>query len=425
MYWTNARMTILGLLVIMTTTGCQLIGSDSDHHPSLVDLHHHREAADSAPSSAIEVGGIVARPGIIPVADDGVNLRQALLLAGGISPFAKYSSPYELLVAHRTGPSIGSVTTYYPLPLVETGLAGDVRVEDGSSISVVNRDSTSLNPDSLPGNLSLSLQDAGGGFQVRGLAAPIAGSSKGGISDVAVPGQNAEVVVLVRRSPSTPSFERFVILIDEPVFRKRVVSNESMAASIPTSPQAGAGQGDGITFPEGQRSRLPSGVAPGSPVSTDRGANPDRPRGAPDDPLAGQIPEDSRLLPPSLSDDETAGVPASISAEPAPTVAAASQPATLTTTVPRTLELARVFKGDEIQFTRTALLPEVFSGLVLPEVERGVERRISALQRLHEQRQSRLRDASRRLGENPIGRAFNATDQVLTRVGSLAVGLVR
>lgn len=416
---------IIVVMLVVTMAGCNLIG---DHHKAKKHalLHHHQSASQPQETVAVEVGGLVAKPGIFSIPEKGIRLRQALLLAEGVPSAAGYRSPYDILVSHREA-DIDSTTTYYPLPLVEEGIAGEIQLLAGSVVSVVNRDSTSLNPLSLPGDVLLTRLSQGKDFRVRGLVQKLLSTSGStSLANLATPAQGADAMVVTRQSSNLPGAERFVILRNEPAG----VAPQEVASSANSVPRpatnAGPYAGRTIVPLSGNRSLiLPQGIPVGTLPAADPGPTGSRPVGQAGGPLAAQIPRNSPLLPQVVSNDELATqsstqvpTPASASVSPAAT---ATPPAS--TTLKTTAEQALVFKGDDIQYTRLALLPEVLSGLVMPGVERGIDQRLSAMQQMHQEKKKRLEAAEQGNKGTSVGGLLRSGRQSVGRVAGLATGM--
>jgi len=209
------------------------------------------------------------------------------------------------------------------------------------------------------------------------------------------------------------------MLLNEPT-TAQVATTAIPTASVTTTAAARSLSDEGTVVNFGGIARRVPVPVIDLPDPNNRGANPERPPG---DGTTSVLPENApRML--GLTPTAASNTP-SAAATATPRATAPQATSTIATRMPTTAQMAQVFPGDDIQFTRLALVPEVLSGLVLPEVRKGVETRMSMLQRLHEEKQERLTQSQEALSGNPVGRAVNSTTQIFGRLERLATGMFR
>ena len=390
---------MLLFLFFCISIGCQL--ESVGNRPKLCT---QRTRACPPSAGEVEVGGLVERPGVLKIDDDGLNLRQVVLRAGGVRRDLRNVPLTDLFVAVGEARKISSTTSFYALPLVESGVAGAVRVGNGDSVSIVERSRLSLDRNATA-NL-VALRQNGQPFRLSGFVAnPGTFEISSGQAEkletigdlkekVALETKKspADVVVITRQNPLSGATDRFVLpLIEIESARPQTPLQTSTPVNTPIdrpTPQA-----NGLTeLPDGGFEEIPFTGPFGDP-----GPNSERPS----DPAGLEIVNRELASAREMISAASASPSRPTNSQQIP------EPLSPTAISQRIPKDPHILAGDDIQFHRLALLPDVITGILEPQISAQAEASVNRVRELRERR----RQARDERKKTIVGRASLAVDQ--------------
>jgi hypothetical protein len=121
----------LSLLLALGSLGCHIHQAPPINSPRRV--------------AVVDVGGFVGQPGTVEIPPEGLTLQQALIRARGVSlQSLGFTATPELLKSMLVRLQRGREVWSFPLPLVQSDLAGLIQVVPGDLLEVVQVGDTSL-----------------------------------------------------------------------------------------------------------------------------------------------------------------------------------------------------------------------------------------------------------------------------------------
>ncbi len=340
--------------------------------------HHCEQDKTEIPQQFLDVGGAVEHPQRLTIPEEGLVLRQAIIMAGGLrSSAADALHPSEAFVALQRGSGVSARSFYFPLQLVETDLAGEVPVLHGDTVQILDVRRTSLFSNASAGGTATrfvvnGLVNRPGQYQMgealsrlqrkQGPAIGVIGEAAQLATGEAV-GSQSTIIVVRRSGPGGLGEEQFVL------------------PKSGTSVELARG-GEGVATTAAQRPTAPPPPPPADATLAPTFVAPATPRSFRTLPLPA-------VAPPAATPAAGNAQPLT-AALPGPVPPAQGNFAPAATSQQKTKDAlsARIQHGDEITLTRLEAVPVVVGGLLAGQLQqqRAEARRASCLG-LHAQTQ--------------------------------------